>query len=219
MLKQLLIRWCVPAAGVWMMCATAGCSSSRKLSGAVACSNASSTGNSSRVAWLHAPKVDTSFVFPFPLPSKYGLYEIAAAELNGFFAFFKGRASDSAQVRESVISIPLPAPAGCQAFRVRHSDVLSPALQQKYPELVALRGVSAEGGHDLRLEYDGVKMKGQVLWQGQVYLVEPLQPARTGDNYLYMIYAKEDAGIRKRMFEQQEQAPPEQKSAEQKSNY
>lgn len=215
MLKQLLIRWSVPAAGIGMMCAIAACSSSRKLSSTVACSNASAQDQSPRVSWSSAP-IDTPQTLSFPLPAKYSLYEIWGGELISFFAVFKNATPDSAQARELTITIPLPTPAGCQAFRVRRSDVLSPALQQKYPDLIALRGVSAEGGHDLRLEYDGVRIKGQVLWQGQVYLVEPLYPTRKGDKHLYMIYAKEDAGIRKRMFEQQ--IPPEQSSPEQRSD-
>lgn len=204
--KQLLIPKCILVGG--LIGITAGCVPP-KVGRILVCSTHEHPEKGSPVYWWELKTTDTAKLFPFPPPVRYRLYSLEQKQLDRFFAFFTNAAADSSRSGEQILSVPLPGPIGCRFFRLRRSDVLSAALQQKYPNLIALRGLSEEGGNDLRLEYDGKKMKGQVIWQGQIYLIDPLEKDGA---YVYVLYAKEDAGVRKRMFEETDESEPGQKS-------
>lgn len=187
-------RW-IGCGLLWSLC---GCAATGKLTGTGNSCGTADTGQSPDLLWTSLPQSDTAGLFPFPKPLKYELYAVRPEQVRRFFAFFRALPEDSSKAPDITLSVPLPHPVNCRRFSVRQSDVLSPALRQKYPDLIALRGTNPEAGGDLRLEYDGEKMKGQVLWQGQVFLLEPLQK---DNGYVYLVYTKEDAGRKKRMFE------------------
>ncbi len=86
-------------------------------------------------------------------------------------------------------------PSGCRQFRLSLSDAMSKELMARYPELVSLKGSSADGT-DLRLDWDGTSMRGQVLENGKSYVIEP--HVTGGVRKVYLLYGKEDAAAPKR---------------------
>lgn len=97
-------------------------------------------------------------------------------------------------------------PSGCRRFRLSLSDAMSPEMMKRYPDLVSLKG-SAADGTDLRLDWDGTSMRGQVVENGKSYLLEPHV---TGIQKVYLLYSKDDVTTTpRRSFEQKQTAPPQ----------
>lgn len=126
------------------------------------------------------------------LPVAYKAYVLEQNQLRRFF--------DSAAVGTEGLKTVVPLPAGgCQLFQVKRSSAMSEALRNKYPQLVSLSGNSVKyPENDIRLDFDGTKMSGQIIWRSEVFLITPV--AQGKDTY-YIVYKKEDSGISKEGFE------------------
>jgi hypothetical protein len=126
------------------------------------------------------------------LPAAYNTYVVEETQLKRFFEV--AAAGDVKQVKTVV---PLGT-TGCQVFHVKRSGTMSPGLAEKYPELVSLSGTGEKGTGDLRLDFDGKKMSGQVIWKNDIYLVSPIEYS---NRFYYIIYKKSDAMEEKQPFE------------------
>ncbi len=90
-------------------------------------------------------------------------------------------------------------PSGCKNFRVSLSETMSAELAKRYPNLISLKGNNMEGD-DLRLDWDGLQMRGQILTEGKSYLIEPHKTTAGGDAYI--LFDKADAATPRRPFEE-----------------
>lgn len=125
------------------------------------------------------------------VPKKYNAYIVDAAEWKAFAQKVKERGPGE------VTGINLPLPTGCTNFSVTVSSTMSPELAAKYPDIISLKG-SSEAGADLRLDWNGTAMRGQVILRGDTWLLEPFA---AGDKTFYLVYHKADASTTKKPFE------------------
>ncbi|GAA3951039.1 hypothetical protein [Hymenobacter algoricola] len=82
----------------------------------------------------------------------------------------------------------LPLPNGSQqAFQMRASSVLTPALAAKYPELRTYAGQAATPADYVRLEITPAGLRAMLVCLGRTYLIEPY---RSGDTQHYLCFDK-----------------------------
>lgn len=91
----------------------------------------------------------------------------------------------------------VPLPSGCKRFSVTVSQTMSPELAAKYPDIISMKG-SADDGSDLRLDWNGKEMRGQVVSGADTWFIEPYS---SGTQTCSLIYHKNDASATKRPFE------------------
>lgn len=125
------------------------------------------------------------------VPRKYTSYTVDAAEWKSFAQKVKERGPGE------VTGLNIPLPAGCTAFSVSLSSAMSPELAAKYPDIISLKGTT-ENGADLRLDWNGTGMRGQVILRGDTWLLEPFAAS---EKTFYLIYHKADASATKKPFE------------------
>lgn len=175
--------------------AFSACKSSSKLSQ----SSAGSPGCMSTIAagipnieWVeHGDDVLYDKDNPVMLPKEHKVFSVDNAQASAFFAHAKA----------NPVEVAIPLPRECKVFNMKESGTISPELSKKFPGLVALKGGEEKTGKgDARLEWDGIKITGQVIWDDATYMVMPMQ--RSG-RYYYLVYAKID--------EPKPKAEPEQK--------
>lgn len=128
------------------------------------------------------------------LPRSYTVF--TADNEKAFFAAAKKQGGTAA----------IQLPSGCRQFQLSLSETMSPQMMERYPDLISLKGISTDGT-DLRLDWDGTHMRGQVLENGKSYLLEP-RTARSGP--VYILFDKADATTPRRSFEQSTPAGMEQ---------
>jgi hypothetical protein len=129
------------------------------------------------------------------LPSVYSIFSADSASLKTFFMAAKPSTENS----KVDVVVPMPQPFGCKIFSVFQSSTMAPELQKKFPDIVTLKGVDKETGmNDVRLEYNGRMMQGQVTMNGEIYLVSPLS---NNDRFYYIVYAKSATNEIKKNFE------------------
>lgn len=126
---------------------------------------------------------------PVMLPQDHSLYSVDPSQASAYFAH--------AKAGETEIALPLP--VGCKTFKMKISSTMSPELSKKYPNLVALSGNEAGTGKgDARLEYNGSRISGQIIWGKSVYMIMPVQKQ---GKYYYIVYEKQDSPEPKKMNE------------------
>lgn len=131
-------------------------------------------------------------------PKSYKVYSLDSAQAKSFF--------NAAKTTGAKTVIPLPAPYECKSFSLSESGAMSDKLKAKYPDIVSLKGTDDDTKKsDVRLDFDGSKVRGQIIWAGEVYLITPV---RGESGYYYMIYAKKDTGEKKQEFETTKPAVP-----------
>ncbi|RYD52211.1 MAG: hypothetical protein EOP52_08555 [Sphingobacteriales bacterium] len=119
------------------------------------------------------------------IPTAYSAYT-----LTGGSDFFQAAKTQPAQAS-------LRLPSGCQQFTLTRSETMSPELARKYPQLVSLKG-GGTGGRDLRIDWDGQVMRGQVIEMNKTYLIEPYN---TASGTVYLVFDKADVPTVRRPFE------------------
>ena len=130
------------------------------------------------------------------LPADYKVYSVDSADLKAFFSAAKLSKENS----RAEIIIPLPVPLGCRVFTVFESGTMSPELRERFPDIVTLKGADKESPlSDIRLEYNGRMMQGQVTHDGETYYVKPVT---VKDRFYYLVYSKSDMTEAKKAFEQ-----------------
>lgn len=125
-------------------------------------------------------------------PKAYKVYTLESSQLKRFFE----AAADGNKQTKTVV--PLNGAVGCRVFSMKRSGTIPKALAEKYPGLVSLSGNGVEGMGDIRLDYDGNKMNGQVIWKEEVYLIAPVEYDR---QVHYIVYKKSDSNVEKEAFE------------------
>jgi hypothetical protein len=124
-------------------------------------------------------------------PTNYKVYSLDSAQAKTFF--------NTAKTSGGKTVIPLPAPYECKSFSLSESGAMSDKLKAKYPDIVSLKGTDEDTKKsDVRLDFDGNKVRGQIIWGGEVYLITPVRGEK---GYYYMVYAKKDTGEKKGTFE------------------
>jgi hypothetical protein len=180
----------------------ASCSSSHKTTGGnitaknstvpASCSN---TGKSTtELSWVGVANLTTAAAGGKILPAQFETYTIDNNQLKAFFSAAKQ------PDQRTIVSIPVPAPVGCQEFEVRSSSAVPPELAEKFPDMASLQGIGTiNRAGDLRLDYDGSRLRGQVIWNGQVFLITPVE---SNGKLVYIIYDKSGSNEKKDAFEQ-----------------
>lgn len=125
-----------------------------------------------------------------PLPKKYLEYRVSPDTLKAFFSFLRIQKNGG---------IILPVNGRCEPFSLKISGAMPVALQDKFPDLVSLQGVGVNNkSADLRLDWDGKQMKGQISINGSIFYLTPLQGNK---EVVYIVYKREDSGEIKQPFE------------------
>lgn len=164
---------------------------SKQVSVPASCSNAGKT--TAQLVWVGVANPGAAEAKGKVLPSVFETYTIDNNQLKSFFT--AARQPD----QRTIVSIPIPTPVGCQEFEVRNSSALPPELAEKYPDMASLQGIgTVNRAGDLRLDYDGSQLHGQVIWNGQVFLITPVE---SGGKTLYIIYDKSASNEKKGAFE------------------
>jgi uncharacterized protein YcfL len=128
-------------------------------------------------------------------PATYSVYSLDSASMKTFFMAAKQSKEDS----RAEIVVPLPSPIGCRVFSVFESGTMSDELKQRFPDIVTLKGADKESPlTDIRLEYNGRMMQGQVVRDGETYFIKPVT---SGNKFYYLVYSKTDAQQPKQDFE------------------
>lgn len=179
--------------------AAGGCQTSRKAANAEggtesACADAwTGAPNAPRVGWQRVSLDKEATPAGIVLPAAYEAYRAAPDALKALFTHIR----DGKEAAPAVFVLPLP--TGCAAFNARRSAAVSDELQRRYPDLIAIQGTGIDDkGADLRLEWDGKAMHGQVIRGGTVYLITPVT---SGDGVVYLVYDKAKSGEVKKPFE------------------
>ncbi|MEI8279752.1 MAG: hypothetical protein WCG87_08295 [Bacteroidota bacterium] len=142
-----------------------------------------------KVIWYAMDNPTADKVTGIILPSSFSTYVLDSEQLRAFYT--NVNASIGKEEIVHTISIPMPKPINCQVFEVRPSGVMAPELQAKFPEIASLKGTAvSHGGVDCRLDYDGNKMRGQIIWDELVYYITPIN---VGNTVCYIVYAASDA--------------------------
>lgn len=159
----------------------------------VACGKVDMEADVPHIDWFEANRAALEKDKELNLPVAYHVYTVEETQLNRFFETAVEQSSD----KEVKTVVPLGG-AGCQVFTVKRSGTMSPELSKKYPELVSLSGTGTNGTGDLRLDFDGKKMNGQVIWRNETYLISPVEHS---NKTYYIIYKKSDSAVEKQPFE------------------
>lgn len=187
----------------------AGCSTSKKTvnqtaraSGVPVCTN--NAADSLQLEWYKVNNPLQTDLTNYTLPAHFNTYTISTdRQLKAFFI--------KAKTTAAPFSVPLSGPDDCRAFTTQVSGAMSAELAAKYPEIVSLKGRSeANANADLRLDYDGSQMRGQVIWSDKVYIIDPV---KYGNSTVYIVYDKNDTSVPKNSFESN---PTQQKQQQQK---
>ncbi len=165
--------------------------------------------------WLNFPdqphpmweEVTTIIDFPSNLapivPRRYKAYRINADTLKAFFAAIQSGKTEIGMV------VPITG-TNCESFSLRRSGSMSAELQQKYPDIISLQGNgTANKSADLRLDWDGSVLKGQVIYNSTIYFITPFT---TGQGLIYVLYDKKDTNEVKNPFEMAPDTKPAQES-------
>ncbi|WP_276131981.1 hypothetical protein [Polluticoccus soli] len=124
------------------------------------------------------------------LPSYYQVYALDAGELKRYFSLADHNKS-------TLFFVPLGSQPNCIQYDITRSDILPDSLKKKYPNLVSLKGKGA-GGNDIRLDYDGNVLQGQVISDGEMYYITPLNH---NGKIFHMVYKRSDTKEIKQEFE------------------
>lgn len=167
--------------------------------------------------WLNFPdqphpmweEVTTTIDFPervAPMvPRKYKAYRINADTLKAFFAVIQSGRNEIGMV------VPVTGTT-CESFSLRRSGSMSAELQQKYPDIISLQGNgTANKAADLRLDWDGSLLKGQLIYNSTIYFITPFT---TGQGVIYVLYDKKDTNEVKNPFEMAPESKPVQESTQ-----
>lgn len=192
-----MVRW---LAGIWLglTLIVIGCGSAGKVKATksnsslekrrrIACADLNVPGP--RLDWV---MVDANRVsVPKNLfPKQYQVYLLDTTQLNMVF---------NPSLKNWTVAVPLPEPIGCQIATLQESGTMSAELRQKYPAMLSLAGPAANNATaDFRMDYDGNKLRGQVRWGADVFILSPFY---TDGHVFYIIYNKKESGVNKAPFE------------------
>lgn len=187
-----------------LVCAWVGCFSSCRgsketaasgLSGVrkVACGKVAIEPDVPHIDWFETSGITFDKDKEENLPAAYKVYSLEEVQLQRFF--------EAAVAEEHMKQVKTVIPLGsmnCQVFLLRKSDTVPEGLGEKYPQIVSLSGTGINGTGDLRLDFDGTKINGQVIWKNDVYLITPIEHSK---KIYYIIYKKSDSMEQKQPFE------------------
>lgn len=150
------------------------CSSSKKAvtkqdTKDIACAELQLPASSAHLDWIVEKGRVLNGYTATKLPDNFEVFSIDSMQLTNFFTT-AGSAGDTA-----TFATVVPLPDGCRVFKLVPSQIMAEGLQRKYPSIVSLKGNDVNTGqYDLRMNYDGTKMSGQVLTNNTVYTITPI---------------------------------------------
>jgi hypothetical protein len=123
------------------------------------------------------------------LPKKYEVFEVVSSNLK----------SNLTLLRKNGGTITLPfvhmvkgmRKMDCLTFKVENSGTMSKELNDKYPEIVSLKGVDVRNKYNtVRFDYDGSAMNISVMCNGVNYLYAPY---KVKNKTYYLLFKKSDS--------------------------
>lgn len=140
--------------------------------------------------WIDKPQ---SIKFPaksgnLQLPKKYEVFEVISSHLKDNLAL----------LRKNGGTITLPfvdttkgtRKIECLTFEVENSGTMSKELNDKYPEIVSLKGIDVKNKTNaIRFDYDGTSMNISVICNGINYLYAPY---KVKNKVYYLLFKKTD---------------------------
>jgi hypothetical protein len=122
------------------------------------------------------------------LPKNYEVFEVVASNLkNNLIALRKDGGT---------ITLPFIDTAKgmrkmeCLTFKVENSGTMSKTLNDKYPEIVSLKGVDVKNKYNtVRFDYDGTSMNISVICNSVNYLYAPY---KVKNKVYYLLFKKTD---------------------------
>ena len=158
----------------------------------IACAEQHITGN--HLDWHPVDNGAVTFPKGAKLPTDYKIYTLDTAQVSGFF-------KSSSKSWKTVL--PLPEPTGCQISSLKESSAMSEELKQKFPNTVSLQGqIDGNAQSDVRLDYDGKRLRGMVRVGSEQYVISPVENAQV---LYYLVFNKQNNNIPKKPYEQQMQ--------------
>lgn len=170
-----------------MLCA---CSSSRQSAHNGGTRVCAGRDQSNGIQWWMVDKNVLAGYSAMPLPSDYQVYSLDAKELKRFFSV----ADDN---KSTLFFVPVGNKPNCVQYDISRSEILPDSLKMKFPQLVSLKG-KGTGGDDIRLDYDGNVLQGQIISDGEMYYITPLN--HNGKTF-HMVYKRSDSKEVKQEFE------------------
>lgn len=122
-------------------------------------------------------------------PTEYQAFKVNPQELKVFMQQVKSK-----QVRE--ITVPLD--GRCVTFLLRPSNVLSPELAEKYPELQSFQGIGKRNNNETaQIDFDGEQIRVMAqLAEGEFVL----DPFKLEQGLVYLSFNAKNSGVPKRPF-------------------
>ncbi len=176
--------------GSYFLLVAVSCVSSKRMNNNQQIACASKHVEGVHLDWIIQKPADFKAPSNFQMPANYSLYTIDSIQLQRFFL------RNNASLKTLV---PLPLQKECVIVSLTESGTLSEELKKKYPKMITLQG-KMDGAplSDVRIEYDGTKMKGQIKSGDHLYLITPVA---SGARIFYIVYDKATSGIPKQPFE------------------
>lgn len=122
------------------------------------------------------------------LPKKYEVFDVIAMGLPGNLALLR---KNGGTLTLPFMNIDKGANnVECLTFKVENSGTIPKALNDKYPDIVSLKGVeTTNGANTVRFDYDGVSMNIAVVIDGINYLYAPYKVKK---KTYYLLFRKTD---------------------------
>jgi hypothetical protein len=118
------------------------------------------------------------------LPKKYEVFEVISSNLKNNLTLL--RKNGGTITLPFVDSVNLD----CLTFKVENSGTLSKELNDKYPEIVSLKGYDVKNKYNtVRFDYDGTSMNISVICNGVNYLYAPY---KVKNKVYYLLFKKTD---------------------------
>ena len=162
----------------------------------IACGEQAKESSQPHLDWIIEENSVLDNVTTLSRPSSYKVYSLDSVQLRSFFHAAKGTPGKPGSVKTI---LPLPAPFECRTYAFSESNAMSQQLKEKYPDIVSLKGSDETGKADARLDYDGMKLRGQIMWNKEIYLISAIP---NNGRYYYMVYLRSDSGEQKEPFEE-----------------
>jgi len=77
---------------------------------------------------------------------------------------------------------------------------MNEVMKKKYPEIVSLKGTDENKQSDVRVEFDGGKVHGQIHWNTTIFMITPIVYNK---RIYYLVYDAVDAPVARQPFEKE----------------
>jgi len=140
--------------------------------------------------WIDKPQ---SIKFPaksgsLALPKQYEVFEVVASNLKSNLTLL--RKNGGTLTLPFVNTVKGIRTLECLVFKMENSGTMSKALNDKYPDIVSLKGFDVNNKNNtVRFDYDGTSMNISVMSNGVNYLYAPY---KVKNKVYYLLFNKMD---------------------------